>query len=85
MKYIILFCIFFQTLYASSEAISLIKELKLIPGNKATIQWERIFKKERKMKKYGIDKLSSTQKEILKKYLINHAADSDQPMVAGDI
>ena len=41
------------------------------------------YKKEKKQKKYGIDKLSDSEKEALKKYLINHAADSDQPESAG--
>jgi len=35
------------------------------------------------MKKYGIDKLSKTQQIQLKKYLLDHAADSDHPTVAG--
>ena len=35
------------------------------------------------MKKYGIDKLSSEDKDALKAYLVDHAADSDSPEAAG--
>ena len=67
--------------YASPALIA--KELHLVAGKKAIIQWERVFKSKRKMKKYGIDKLSKTQQIELKKYLLDHAADSDHPTVAG--
>jgi len=46
-------------------------------------QWERIFKSDRKMKRYGIDGLSDEDKKMLKKYLIGHSADSDAPELAG--
>jgi len=59
------------------------KKLGLSASSKAIIQWERIFKKKRKMKKYGIDKLSDEEKAALKEYLISHAADSDAPEAAG--
>jgi hypothetical protein len=58
-------------------------ELGLDASSKATRQWERVFSKERKMKKYGIDKLSDADKGALKEYLIQHAADSDHPEAAG--
>lgn len=69
------------SLFASSNQLA--SELQLIPGKKAIIQWERVFKSERKMKKYGIDKLSKDQQVGLEKYLLAHAADSDHPTVAG--
>jgi ribosome biogenesis GTPase A len=70
--------------YASDASdLKLVKKLNLIPGKKAIIQWERIFKSKRKMKKYGIDILTEDDKQKLKKYLISHAADSDQPTIAG--
>ena len=69
------------TLYASPQEIA--RKLHLIAGKKAIIQWERVFKSNRKMKKYGIDKLSKAEKESLKNYLLDHAADSDHPTVAG--
>ncbi len=70
------------TLYASAPQ-DLAKKLHLIAGKKAIIQWERVFKSNRKMKKYGIDKLSKEEKVSLKNYLLDHAADSDHPTVAG--
>ena len=35
------------------------------------------------MQQIGIDKLSESDKSALKKYLLDHAADSDKPAVAG--
>ena len=70
------------TLYAISPQ-EIAKKLHLIAGRKAIIQWERIFKSDRKMKKYGVDKLSEKEKTALKNYLLDHAADSDHPTVAG--
>jgi hypothetical protein len=58
-------------------------QLGLDASSKASRQWERVFKKERKMKKYGIDALSGNDKKALKDYLISHAADSDHPEAAG--
>jgi hypothetical protein len=76
-------CLHTVMLYSSPSETA--KALHLIPGKKAIIQWERVFKSERKMKKYGINKLSTKEKEALKKYLLDHAADSDHPTVAGDM
>ena len=70
------------TLAAANGKI-LAKELGIDPSSKAIRQWERVFKKERKMKKLGIDKLTDAQKDELKRYLIDHAADSDHPEAAG--
>jgi len=72
-----------STMYLYASAIDIAKRLHLVAGKKAIIQWERIFKSERKMKKYGIDKLTPTEREALKQYLLDHAADSDHPTVAG--
>ena len=62
---------------------ALANKLGLSASSKASSQWKRVFKKTRKMKKYGIDKLSDAEKTALKTYLINHAADSDAPEAAG--
>ncbi len=72
-------------LHATTKISSqdLAKKLHLVAGKKAIIQWERIFKSARKMKRYGIDKLSKEEQQVLKKYLLDHAADSDHPTVAG--
>ena len=69
------------TLHASPQEIA--KQLHLVAGKKAIIQWERVFKSDRKMKKYGIDTLSEKEINSLKNYLLAHAADSDHPTVAG--
>lgn len=67
----------------ASEGKNLAKELGLSASSKASVQWKRVFKKAKKMKKYGIDVLSESQKASLKDYLMNHAADSDTPEAAG--
>ncbi len=71
------------SLYASTPQ-ELVNQLSLSPAKKAILQWERVFKSERKMKRYKIDTLSKEDQTKLKKYLLDHAADSDQPKVAGD-
>lgn len=58
-------------------------ELKIIPASKAIIQWKRVFSSESRMKRYHIDKLSPQERDLLEEYLIEHAADSSQPMVPG--
>ncbi len=66
-----------------ADGKALAAQLKLSASSKAIVQWNRVFKKKRKMKKLGIDKLSDADKAALKAYLIAHAADSDAPEVAG--
>lgn len=65
------------------QMITLAKSLNLSAGSKAIVQWERVFKSERKMKRYNIDRLTPTEQDALKEYLIEHAIDSDQPTIAG--
>ena len=67
----------------AADGKSLAKQLGLSASSKASTQWKRVFKKKKKMKKYGIDKLSDEDKASLKTYLMNHAADSDAPEAAG--
>lgn len=69
--------------FSYADGRSLAKQLGLDPSSKAIKQWERVFKKKRKMKRYGIDKLTLAEQKELEQYLINHAADSDQPEAAG--
>jgi hypothetical protein len=69
--------------FAKSGA-DIVKELKINPASKAMKQWERMFSDEEKLKKIGAEKLSSSDKNALKDYLVKHAADSDQPTVAGN-
>jgi len=57
--------------------------LNLSAGSKAIMQWKRVFKSERKMKRYNINGLDKETKKRLEEYLIDHAIDSDKPTVAG--
>lgn len=61
----------------------LAKQLRLVPGTKASIQWKRIFKNEHKRKRYKLDRLSDRELLALKRYLLEHAADSPKPIVPG--
>lgn len=85
MKFIIYFIILsllFTNVNASDIAL-LAKELKLYAGTKATIQWKRVFSSQRHLKRYNLTDLNDETKNRLKIYLIEHAADSDQPIVPG--
>lgn len=79
----IIFLLSFVITLSFASGKDLAKSLGLNPSSKAIKQWERVFDKDGKMEKYGINKLSDADKEVLKKYLMNHAADSDQPAAAG--
>ncbi len=63
----------------------LAKKLRLSAGEKAILQWERIFKYEKKKKRYKIDQLTQEEQNALKNYLIDHAIDSDHPTIAGEM
>jgi len=43
----------------------------------------RVFSSKRRLKKYGLDGLEYDKLVELKHYLIEHAADSKQPVVPG--
>jgi hypothetical protein len=79
----LIFILFSLAIGQEADIANLAKSLKLSAGSKAVVQWERIFKSKRKMKKYKIDTLSDSNRVNLKEYLINHAIDSDQPTIAG--
>ena len=80
---VVLFSI--SVVYGSNETegAQLAQQLGLDAASKAMIQWERVFKSERKMKRYKINTLSINKQKLLKRYLIDHAIDSDHPTVAG--
>jgi len=79
--------LFSFTLFANSDypdkIISLAHKLHLFGGEKATIQWERIFSSPRHLKRYKLDSLDEKTRKKLKAYLIAHAADSEQPILPG--
>jgi len=82
-KLIALVALFFVVTAFAADGKALAKQLGISASSKASTQWNRVFKKTRKMKKYGIDKLSDGDKTALKSYLVSHAADSDSPEAAG--
>ena len=57
---------------------------EVTPMSKTIKQWERAFKKDKHYKgaKYSTD-FDATQLIHIKHFLINHAADSDQPETCG--
>ena len=74
----------FITVYAQDSSIEKVcSNLGLVPASKAIVQWERVFSSERRMQKYRIDGLPPHERDKLKIYLLQHAADSNQPMVPG--
>ncbi|WP_455756741.1 hypothetical protein [Sulfurimonas sp.] len=86
MKKRFIFFIFLSSIFTSldaSEISDLAFKYNLYPGNKATIQWERIFSSQRRLKKYKLNTLTLDTQLKLKLYLIKHAADSEQPIVPG--
>ncbi len=89
MKYtcVLFFFFLFQTLHANEDKkqniAKLAKELNLYGGQKATIQWERVFSSKRHLKRYKLDNLPVSERIELKNYLIKHAADSEQPIIPG--
>ncbi len=80
---IIVLVVLCTSLVFGASGKELATSLGLSAGSKAIKQWEKVFNKPKKMAKLGIDALSDGDKEALKKYLIGHAADSDQPEAAG--
>jgi cytochrome c553 len=57
-------------------------ENKLTPMSKTQSQWERFFEKNQHNPE-GIKELSGQDLLDIRQYLINHAADSDQPETCG--
>ena len=87
MKYLFFSLLFSVLLSAQAveniQIVKLAKTYKLYAGSKASIQWERVFSSERHLKRYRLDTISEPLRTALKIYLIEHAADSDQPIVPG--
>ncbi len=81
--YITLILLMSTMLSAESDTADLAKKLNLYAGTKASIQWERIFSSERRLKRYKLDNLDEVKLIQLKNYLIKHSADSKQPVVPG--
>ena len=85
LKYItkiMLISLLSQNLFAEDIA-EVAKRLHLFGGQKATVQWERVFSSQRHLRRYKLNELPLQTRSKLKDYLIKHAADSDQPIVPG--
>jgi len=67
----------------NAEIEKLSKSLNLYGGEKAIIQWRRVFSSPRHLKRYKLDRLDPQTRARLEDYLIKHAADSDKPIVPG--
>jgi len=83
LRLLLLSSILFQYLSANDEIAQIAKKLNLYGGQKATIQWQRIFSSPRHLKRYKLNTLSISTRLELKKYLVDHSADSEQPIVPG--
>ncbi len=85
MKYILhlIIVISISTTLNAQNIPALAKGLNLYAGTKAKIQWERIFSSQRRIEKYKLNLFDNATRDALKHYLINHAADSEQPIVPG--
>jgi len=67
----------------SDDIAGVARGFGLFAGSKAAIQWERIFTSKRRLQKYKLDSLNTDTLLKLKIYLVEHAADSEQPIVPG--
>ena len=67
----------------AQEIAEVAQKFNLYGGQKATIQWKRVFSSPRHLKRYKLDQLPEPTRAKLQAYLIKHAADSDQPIVPG--
>ena len=87
MKHLLLYLMLSAFLSAQAvehiKIVQLAKKYNLYPGSKASIQWERVFSSERHLKRYKLENIPEPLRVSLKIYLIEHAADSDQPIVPG--
>ena len=82
-KLIVILALFFTMSLFATDGKSLANKLGLSASSKASKQWTRVFDKENKMEKLGINTLSDADKKALLEYLTSHAADSDRPEAAG--
>lgn len=84
VRFLLFFFLIGSSAYANDTKIEKVcKDMKIVPASKAIIQWQRVFSSEKRKERYGIDRLSPEVQQLLKEYLVLHAADSSQPMVPG--
>jgi hypothetical protein len=80
---LISFCFLTTTLFSYSKGYELCKKLKLKPQTKASKQWERILSNSNNLSSIGASQLSDDELELLKEYLVEYAADSQNATVPG--
>lgn len=86
LSLMMLYMMYASLLFSNSNDQSmeqLAKSLNLYGGTKATIQWQRVFSSQRHLKRYKLEHLDQQTRDKLQHYLIQHAADSEQPIVPG--
>ncbi|WP_457746694.1 hypothetical protein [Sulfurimonas sp.] len=83
MKFFLIVIFYLLTTLDANDIEDLAKELNLYGGAKATIQWKRVFSSQRHLKRYNLDKIPKELRKKLERYLIEHSADSDKPIVPG--
>ncbi len=72
-----------ENIIETTNGKELAKIFNIKASSKIIKQWQRIFKKDRKLKKYNLDKLKQVQLDALLDYLIMYSADSDLVEAAG--
>lgn len=82
-KFITVITVLLFAVSALADGKATAKKLGLEASGRASKQWERVFGNPEKIKEIGADKLAPSELAELKKYLIDHAADSDHPSVPG--
>ena len=74
----------FQTKCAGCHASSRGVAQSFAPVKYASSQWVRFFERNKHQRKKDIsNEILPEEIELIKNYLINHAADSDRPIAAG--
>ena len=61
-KIVVILVLFLVVNLFGADGKALAMKLGLSASSKASAQWKRVFKKKRKMKKYGINKLNDDEK-----------------------
>lgn len=77
----IMFLLLAGALFADGKSLAI--QYKIVPPTKAKIQWEKAFASEEKLASLGVKGISGADKDVLLKFCVDHAADSDSPTVPG--
>lgn len=58
-------------------------ELRINPQDRLKRQWEYVYRRKRLMERYGINTLEKEEQDLLRTYLLEHAADAKRANIAG--